>query len=175
MDYYRLRGVKTRRVHAIFIAYYSNTGSAAAIFAARPCFSGSPLHGQEDYRPGVLGATSTSIHTTDFMIIEGTDDPRENIGKTIDFLTISTDGEYKRMEAEIAKVQTVSNALGREKRYMVWLTLTANGISKKILVNLRDRLRMKYKVPMGRGWLARDFLVDVDRLEERVAEEGEEE
>jgi hypothetical protein len=44
------------------------------------------------------------------MIIEGTDDPRENIGKTIDFLTISTDGEYKRMEAEIAKVQTVSNA-----------------------------------------------------------------
>ena len=53
------------------------------------------------------GATSTSIHATDFMIVEGTNDFRENIGKTINFLTISTDGEYKRMEAEIAKVQTV--------------------------------------------------------------------
>jgi len=41
------------------------------------------------------------------MIVEGTNDFRENIGKTINFLTISTDGEYKRMEAEIAKVQTV--------------------------------------------------------------------
>ena len=121
------------------------------------------------------GATSTSIHATDFMIVEGTNDFRENIGKTINFLTISTDGEHKRLEAEIAKVQMVRSAKGREKRYMVWLTLTANGMSKKILVNLRDRSQMQYKVLMGRDWLAPDFLVDVDIMEEIVAEEGEEE
>ena len=121
------------------------------------------------------GATSTSIHATDFMIIDGSDDHRENIGKTINFLTISTTGEYKRMEAEIAKVQTVISAQGKEKRYMVWLTLTANGISKKILANLRNRSGMKYKLLMGRDWLAQDFLVDVDMVEEIVAEEGEEE
>ena len=56
IDHYRLRGVKTQRVLAILITYYYCTGSPAAIFAARPCFCGSPLHGQEDYRPGVLGA-----------------------------------------------------------------------------------------------------------------------
>ena len=121
------------------------------------------------------GATSTSIHAMDVMIVEGTDDFRENIGKTINFLTISTDGEHKRMEAEIVKVQIVRSAKGREKRYMVWLTLTANGLSKKILANLRDRSQMKYKLLMGRDWLAQDFLVDVDLLEEIIAEEGEEE
>lgn len=121
------------------------------------------------------GATSTSIHATDFMIIDGTADRRENIGKTINFLTLSTGGEYKRLEAEIAKVQTVLSAQGREQRYMVWLTVTANGISKKILVNLRDRSRMKYKLLMGRDWLAQDFLVDVGMPVETVAEEGEEE
>lgn len=121
------------------------------------------------------GATSTSLHATDYMIIDGTDDPRENIGKVINFLTISTDGEYKRMEAEIAKVQTVLSTQGREKRYMVWLTLTANGITKRILANLRDRSRMNYKLLMGRDWLAHDFLVDVDMIEEVIAAETEEE
>jgi hypothetical protein len=122
------------------------------------------------------GATTTSIHATDFIITDGTDNPQENIGKIINFLTLSTGGEYKSLEAEIAKVQTVFTARGSEKRYMVWLTVTANGISKKILVNLRDRSRMKYKLLMGRDWLAQDFLVDVDMpVEGMLAEEGEEE
>lgn len=121
------------------------------------------------------GATSTSLHATDFMIIDGTDDYRDNVGKTINFLTISTDGEYKRMEAEIAKVQNVLSSQGREKRYMVWLTMTANGISKRILANLRDRSSMQYKLLMGRDWLAKDFLVDVDIMEGVLIEEGEEE
>ena len=121
------------------------------------------------------GATTTSLHATDFLIIDGTDDPRENIGKTINFLTVSTKGEYKRMTAEIVKIQTVVNAQGREKRYMVWLTLTARGVSKTILINLRDRSRMRYKLLMGRDWLADDFLVDVNLAEDNVAVEGEEE
>lgn len=121
------------------------------------------------------GATSTSLHATDYMIIDGTEDKRDNVGKIINFLTISTDGQYRRMEAEIAKVQTVHSAQGREKRYVVWLTLTANGVSKKVLANLRDRSRMKYKLLMGRDWLADDFLVDVNKTEDILAEEGEEE
>lgn len=155
------------------------------VFADSPCMD-KKIIGQEcwvhieelglDFLARVdTGATSTSIHATDFMIIDGTEDPRENLGKIINFLTLSTGGEYKRMEAEIVKVQTVLSAQGKEKRYMVWLTLTANGITKKILVNLRDRSGMKYKILMGRDWLARDFLVDVNMQEEIVTEEGEEE
>ena len=79
------------------------------------------------------------------------------------------------MTSEIAKVQTVVNAQGREKRYMVWLTLSASGIRKSILVNLRDRSQMKHKLLVGRDWLAEDFLVDVELAREDVPEEGEEE
>jgi len=121
------------------------------------------------------GATSSSLHATNFYIVDDTGDHLGNVGKTISFLTVSTDGEYRRMEAEIAKVQNVVSAKGRERRYMVWLTLTANGITKKILVNLRDRSRMKHKLLMGRDWLAQDFLVDVDLFEGVWAEEAEEE
>jgi hypothetical protein len=118
------------------------------------------------------GASITSIHATDFLIERGTRDPRDNIGRTINFLTVSSGGQYRRMTAEIAEIQTVISAQGREKRYMVRLTLTAKGVSKKILVNLRDRSHLKYKLLLGRDWLADDFLVDVDLKEEMPAEEG---
>ena len=45
----------------------------------------------------------------------------------------------------------------------------------RILANLRDRSKMRYKLLMGRDWLSQDFLVDVDINEEVVAEEAEEE
>lgn len=121
------------------------------------------------------GATTTSLHATNFLIIDGTDNPYENIGKAINFRTVSTVGEHKSLTAEIVKIQTVVNAQGREKRYMVWLTLAARGVSKTILINLRDRSRMRYKLLMGRDWLADDFLVDVNLDEDIVAVEGEEE
>ena len=121
------------------------------------------------------GATTTCLHATDYLIREESEDPLENVGKTISFLTISTGGEYKRMTAEIAKVQTVVNAQGREKRYMVWLTLAASGVRKSILVNLRDRSKMKHKLLVGRDWLAEDFLVDVELAKEDPPEESEKE
>ncbi|RJX23404.1 MAG: hypothetical protein C4563_01930 [Desulfobulbus sp.] len=121
------------------------------------------------------GATTTSLHATDYLIHNESDDPLENVGKTINFLTIASNGEYKRMTAEIAKVQTVLNAQGREKRYMVRLTLAAEGVRKSILVNLRDRSKMKHKLLVGRDWLTDDFLVDVDLAREDAPEEGEEE
>lgn len=121
------------------------------------------------------GATVTSLHANDFLIIDGTDDHRDNVGKTINFLTQSTNGEYKRLQGEIAKVQTVRTAQGKEKRYMVWLTLTARGVTKRVLVNLRDRSKMRYKLLIGRDWLSHDFLVDVDLKADKSVIEGEEE
>lgn len=117
------------------------------------------------------GASITSLHATDFLIDKGTDDPRDNIGRAINFLTVSSDGQYRRLTAEIAEIQTVISAQGWEKRYMVRLTLTAKGVTKQILVNLRDRSHLKYKLLLGRDWLADDFLVDVDLEEEPPAGE----
>jgi hypothetical protein len=57
---------------------------------------------------------------------------------------------------------------------MVWLTLAAGGVRKPILVNLRDRSAMKHKLLVGRDWLARDFLVDVDLAREDAPGENEE-
>lgn len=111
------------------------------------------------------GASITSIHATDFLIEKGTRDPRDNVGRTIHFLTVSSDGRYRRITSEIAEIQTVVSAQGKEKRYMVPLTLTAGGVTKTILVNLRDRSHLKYKLLLGRDWLADDFVVDVDLKE----------
>ena len=121
------------------------------------------------------GSTTTSLHATNIVVAGGSSDPIENIGRRITFQTVSTTGESRKMTAEIARIQTVVNAQGREKRYMVWLTLTGGGISKKVLINLRDRSHMRYKMLVGRDWLADDFLVDVNSEEELVAIEGEEE
>ena len=121
------------------------------------------------------GATSTSLHAVDFLIHDESSDPRDNVGKEISFMTETRDGEVRRLSAEIVRVQTVTSAQGREKRYMVQLTLTTSGITKNILVNLRDRSRMRYKLLVGRDWLTSDFLVDVDWDETLLAEEGEEE
>lgn len=121
------------------------------------------------------GSTTTSLHATDILVPGGSKDPIENIGREISFKAVSNTGAAKRMTAEVARIQTVVNAQGREKRYMVWLTLTARGISKKILINLRDRSHMHYKMLVGRDWLADDFLVDVNREKEMVGIEGEEE
>lgn len=147
--------------------------------AASPCLDKmivgrtSWVHVEEldlDYLARVdTGASITSLHATDFLIEKGSDDPRDNIGRTIHFLTVSSDGRYRRLKAEIAEIQTVISAQGWEKRYMVRLTLTAKGVTKQMLVNLRDRSHLKYKLLLGRDWLADDFLVDVDLEEEPPA------
>jgi len=121
------------------------------------------------------GATTSSIHATDLRIIDGSDDPRDNVGKMIRFRSVSSTGVPVRIKAEIAKAQTVVNAQGREKRYMVWLTLSARGVRKTILTDLRDRSGMRYKMLVGRDWLAGDFLVDVGLGAAGRAVEGEEE
>ncbi|MHB8789856.1 MAG: putative ATP-dependent zinc protease [Desulfobulbaceae bacterium] len=184
----RSRGTREKMVKGLltlFIALVLAVPQPSTLLADSPC-ADKKIIGQEcwvhveglelDFLARVdTGATTTSLHATDYLIRGESDDPLENVGKTISFQTISTGGEYKRMTAEIAKVQTVVNAQGREKRYMVWLTLTAAGVRKSILVNLRDRSAMKHKLLVGRDWLAKDFLVDVDLAREEAPEESEEE
>lgn len=153
--------------------------------AGSPC-SGKRVIGQEswihveelglDFLARIdTGATTTSLHATDLFIDGGTDDFRDNVGLPVNFLTVATDGQYRRMTTEIAGIQTVANAQGREKRYLVWLTLSVDGVSKKILANLRDRSAMRHKLLIGRDWLAGDFLVDVSGDAAVPIEEGEEE
>lgn len=48
---------------------------------------------------------------------------------------------------------------------MVRLPLRWHGITKNEEVNLRDRSAMRYKLLIGRNWLAKDFLVDVEQSE----------
>jgi len=45
---------------------------------------------------------------------------------------------------------------------MIPLTLRWQGSNKVINVNLRNRDTMTYKLLIGRDWLSKDFIVDID-------------
>ncbi len=109
------------------------------------------------------GARVTSIHALDVEVTGGVANQRENEGKPVRFRVINTKGEERTLESKIVDVASVRNAQGTEHRYVVELTLVWEGFEKAVEVNLRDRSAMTYKLLIGRNWLARDFLVDVDR------------
>lgn len=108
------------------------------------------------------GARTSSIHALDIQVIDGTTQPKKNIGKTITFQTVTRDGKSQTVTAAIVKVSTVKNSQGIEQRYVIELPLSWKDHKKSVQVNLRDRSKMKYKLLIGRNWLAGDFLVDVD-------------
>jgi hypothetical protein len=112
------------------------------------------------------GARRTSIHAADIFISDRAEEAKDDIGKTISFITRNNKGERKIMEATIVDVTNVRNAQGQEDRYEVELTIAWQQSRKKVRVNLRDRSKMTYKLLIGRNWLADDFLVDVDIKEE---------
>ncbi len=108
------------------------------------------------------GARVTSIHAVDMKINDAAAVPEENVGKTITFTTENREGKSREVTARISKVSTVKNSQGEEKRYVIEMLLGWKHVQKKVLVNLRDRSRMQYKLLIGRNWLKNDFLVDVD-------------
>ena len=108
------------------------------------------------------GAHNTSIHALNVHVVNESDEPDENIGKTVTFTTTDRKGKSVNMAALIVRVSRVTNSQGTEKRYVVELPVSWHHISKKVQVNLRDRSKMKYKLLIGRNWLSGDFLVDVD-------------
>ncbi|WP_087017096.1 ATP-dependent zinc protease [Thaumasiovibrio subtropicus] len=111
------------------------------------------------------GANSTSIHAIDIEVEGATDDKnmRDHVGKTVHFTTINENDEKIRHQAEIHKVSIIRNAQGEERRYSVVMNLNFNGETRPVIVNLRDRSRMTYKLLIGRNWLRGNYLVDVSK------------
>ncbi|MCH2206039.1 MAG: RimK/LysX family protein [Lentisphaerales bacterium] len=108
------------------------------------------------------GATITSIHATNVKVKDGSKDKKDNVGKRVSFDTINHKNKKKSYSAKIVDISKISNSQGTEYRYEVELTLEWHGISKKVVVNLRDRSKMTYKLLVGRNWLKDDFVVDVN-------------
>ncbi len=112
------------------------------------------------------GARTTSIHALDMKIEDDAGDYKKNVGKQISYTIVDAEGKRFPMTGIIGGYTVVRNAQGTETRYHVPMTLTWQGVSKPIEVNLRDRSAMTYKLLIGRDWLSDDFLVNVDIAEE---------
>ena len=99
------------------------------------------------------GAATTSINAQDISQVED----------MVEFTMINQQGKAYRFKSKIIKESFVQNAEAKEKRYHVYLTLVYGKSTKKILVNLNDRSTSAYKMLLGRNWLTKDFVVDVDK------------
>ena len=99
------------------------------------------------------GAASTSVHA-ESVHVEG--------GK-VRFDLINRAGERVTLRKPVAKTHLVRNAERSEERVYVELTLSHDGVSKRVLANLNDRAGLTYALLLGRNWLENDFVVDVSR------------
>lgn len=108
------------------------------------------------------GAVNTSLHAFDLEVEGGSAKKmKDNVGRVLLFTTQNGEGETQRLSAPIVKTSTVSNSQGKETRYMVNLDVGYKGQERQVLVNLRDRSHMDYKLLIGRNWLKGKYVVDV--------------
>ncbi|WP_041419908.1 putative ATP-dependent zinc protease [Shewanella violacea] len=108
------------------------------------------------------GAVNTSLNAFDLKVEGGgANQMEDDVGKILHFTTENAAGERQRLSVPIFRTSTVSNSQGRETRYMVWLHVGYAGKERKVLVNLRNRSDMDYKLLIGRSWLKGKYLVDV--------------
>lgn len=112
------------------------------------------------------GAASCSLHVEKIEIEDEAKKPLDNIGKPIRFRIKNEKGRTAWVEAKISGVVRVRSSTLKDgefdRRYKVPLTLSLGDFSKEVLVTLNDRTDMKYPLLIGRNYLRRDFLVDVD-------------
>lgn len=99
------------------------------------------------------GAAASSVHAVEIEV----DWDR------VHFVLEDGRGGRRPMTAPIADHAWVTSAHGTDLRPRVALHLELRGVRKEVLVSLRDRSRMQYKVLVGRDFLAGDFVVDVAR------------
>lgn len=109
------------------------------------------------------GAATTSVHAVELSVEDEHDDMRKNIGKTIHFVLVNEEGQRWPGSAVIRDVTKVRTSQGVERRYQVPLRIGWDTINKIVDVNLRDRSKMEYKLLVGRDWLAREVVVDLER------------
>jgi hypothetical protein len=126
------------------------------------------------------GAASCSLHVEKIEIEDEAKKPFHNIGKTVRFQLKNDQGKTAWVDAKIAAVVRVrSSALKdgeSDRRYKVALTLKWKDFEKEVLVTLNDRTEMKFPLLIGRNYLQKDFLVDVDidNLDQPLAEQRDE-
>lgn len=112
------------------------------------------------------GAAVTSVNAIDLVVEDESEDMNDNIGKLIHFTLVNEKGEEWRTSAIIRNVTRIKNSQGIESRYKVPLRVGWDTINKTIDVNLRDRGSMQYKLLIGRDWLEREVVVDLERGED---------
>ncbi|QDS99976.1 ATP-dependent zinc protease family protein [Adhaeretor mobilis] len=112
------------------------------------------------------GATTSSIHVEQWNIADSAEKMTKNLGKKIRFQIKNGDGDRKWLERKIEAISVVKTSEREEMRYKVPVTLTCNGVKKRVLVSLNDRSHMKFPVLLGRNYLEGDFLVDVELSKE---------
>lgn len=111
------------------------------------------------------GAAVTSLHCgeADLEITDRSDDPFENLGKPARIRVANRDGQADWVETELVDYVEVRSANGAEHRYRVRLPLRCGTVERETLVNLNDRSAMKFRLLLGRDFLAGRFVVDVAR------------
>jgi hypothetical protein len=109
------------------------------------------------------GARTSSLHAVDVEIEDPAPRVEDNVGHAIRFRVVNERGESALISSVIVDVVGVRQALGTELRYAVPLHLTWRGIRRELRVNLRDRSAIDHKLLVGRDWIGRGFLVDVER------------
>ena len=102
----------------------------------------------------------------DFELEQADEDMHKNIGKVIYFTLENEEEKQWRTSAIVRDVTRVKNSQGVERRYKVPLRVGRDTINKTIGVNLRDRSKMKYKLLIGRDWLDRELVADLERQAE---------
>ena len=108
------------------------------------------------------GAKTSSIHAENIEL-DLSGDPR---GKPISFDLVTKEGLSRKIKTRVSSVIKVRTSEMAEHRYVVPLLMKWNDSSKTVLVTLNDRTKMKYRLLLGRNWLHRDFIVDVDKNDE---------
>jgi hypothetical protein len=109
------------------------------------------------------GADGSAIHATSIRVKGRAAKMRHNVGKMVRFQVQNEKGEKRTLQRRIRRVVLIRGAGGEDRRYVVRLTIRYNGESKGVLVSLDNREKMSHKLLLGRNWLERDFLIDVDR------------
>ena len=104
------------------------------------------------------GAEASSIHATGIRV-EGTE---------VRFTLDDGEGSSRSLSAPIVDVAHVRTAQSVDLRYRVALHLSLRGVEKRVVVSLRDRSSMDYRLLVGRDFLAGDFLVDVGRSQRSI-------
>lgn len=113
------------------------------------------------------GAMTCSIHCDAVQIQEASNNPKENIGKSIRFRTKGADGKPKWVQTKVADYVVVKTADRDEERYKVALRLRCEHVEKNVLVTLNNREKMAYPLLLGRNFLRDDFLVNVSASGEK--------